>query len=151
MRLVDPGRANAAAEEGWVFCKGAWQQRSMDYRSFTLDQPNFILGETMSRISVKARDGGQLNVEVNEFTTLMDVLRDHSVEGILAECDGCCSCGTCHVYVNSEDLTHLPEMNCDEDAVLAVAEHRQRNSRLACQISIGARSAPLRITIPPGA
>jgi 2Fe-2S ferredoxin len=30
----------------------------------------------------------------------MEVLRDHGFDDLLALCGGCCSCATCHVFVD---------------------------------------------------
>lgn len=43
-------------------------------------------------------------------------------------------CASCQCYIKSD--TELPEMEMDEEAMLAEAFHVKENSRLGCQIPI---------------
>ena len=45
-----------------------------------------------------------------------------------------CSCGTCHVYVESEWEGLLPEPEYEEADLLEFIEGRESNSRLSCQL-----------------
>ena len=60
----------------------------------------------------------------------------NNLPGIIAECGGMCSCGTCHVYVAEEWLPRLEEMEPEEEDLLEYLESRQENSRLSCQIEM---------------
>ena len=44
--------------------------------------------------------GQRYDIEVRTGETLMMAALRKGVPGILAECGGACSCGTCHVYVD---------------------------------------------------
>ena len=55
--------------------------------------------------------------------------------GIAADCGGCLSCATCHVFVDEPWLARLPPPSGDEEAMLAMtAAPRRPTSRLSCQI-----------------
>ena len=70
------------------------------------------------------------------------------VDGILAECGGSASCGTCHVYVDEDRLGLLPPLDELEDATLdGTAKDRRPNSRLSCQITVTEALDGLSVTV----
>jgi len=79
----------------------------------------------------------------------MEVFRSNGVEDIAAICGGCCSCGTCHVYVEQPGVDRLDEMAEDENDVLDGSLHRQENSRLSCQIPWSDELNGLRVRVAP--
>jgi 2Fe-2S ferredoxin len=58
----------------------------------------------------------------------------NNLPGIVAECGGSCSCGTCHVYVDEPWRARLAEPEFEEEELLEFLKGRQPNSRLSCQI-----------------
>ena len=56
-------------------------------------------------------------------------------------------CASCQCYVLSD--TELPEMQDDEEAMLAEAFHVEDNSRLGCQIPITEELAGLKVQLAP--
>ena len=90
----------------------------------------------MIKITFIEHDGTERAVEGVAGNSLMLAAASNNVPGIDADCGGCCSCATCHVYVKDEWLDRLPPMGEDEDDMLDMAGDRQQNSRLSCQISI---------------
>ena len=71
-----------------------------------------------------------------------------NVDGIEAECGGCLSCATCHVYVRQVD-GELPPPAGDEVAMLDfVAAERRPGSRLSCQLVGGAALRSLVVELP---
>ena len=87
-------------------------------------------------------------VEAGEGSTLMQILRSQGDE-IEALCGGCCSCATCHVYVDPDFADRLPRLGAEENELLACSDHRKPNSRLSCQIIINANLAGLSATVAP--
>ncbi len=81
-------------------------------------------------------DGQVHAVEVSPGESLMRASLRNNLPGIIAECGGMCSCGTCHVYVAQEWLPRLEEMEPEEEDLLEYLESRQENSRLSCQIEM---------------
>jgi 2Fe-2S ferredoxin len=79
----------------------------------------------------------------------MEAIRDHGVDELLALCGGCCSCATCHVYVDRDFVAALPPMSSDEDDLLDSSDVRDDRSRLSCQIVLNDALDGLRVTIAP--
>lgn len=103
----------------------------------------------MSRISVTLRDGSAMDFEGCEGLSLMEAIRETGIDELLALCGGCCSCATCHVYVDDGNGDGLPSMSEDENDLLDSSDYRTAQSRLSCQIPIIAFSEGLRVTIAP--
>jgi 2Fe-2S ferredoxin len=78
----------------------------------------------------------------------MEVIRDDDGE-LLAICGGCCSCATCHVYVDAAFTDRLPPISEDEDAILDGTTYRETTSRLSCQIRISGALDGLKVTVAP--
>jgi len=81
--------------------------------------------------------------------TLMRVLRDNSVDDLQAVCGGCCSCATCHVWIDPQFLERMPEMTEPENDMLDGADQRKPNSRLSCQLVLDEAMDGIRLTVAP--
>lgn len=81
--------------------------------------------------------------------SLMEAVRDAGLDEMVAMCGGCCSCATCHVYVDEEWAASIAPITEDESDLLDNSEHRKANSRLSCQIRIKAEMEGFRVTIAP--
>lgn len=102
----------------------------------------------MIRLIVQLRDGSEQALEPAAGLTVMEAIRDAGVDELLALCGGCCSCATCHVYVD-DGVDGLSAMGPDEDDLLDSSEHRKPTSRLSCQLRLDHKIAALRVTIAP--
>ncbi|MEJ7929497.1 2Fe-2S iron-sulfur cluster-binding protein [Ramlibacter sp. AN1015] len=103
----------------------------------------------MTLVTFLSPDGNPVcDVEVPAGESLMLAALRTDVQGIEAECGGCATCGTCHVYVE-QGLEALPPPAYDEAAMLEfVADERRANSRLSCQL-LGATDLPaLTVRLP---
>lgn len=58
------------------------------------------------------------------------------VPGMVAECGGDLSCGTCHVYISDDWLDRVGARTGDEDELLDLMVDVRNGSRLACQIKV---------------
>ncbi len=103
----------------------------------------------MVAIKVVNRAGGETEVEAEAGISLMEVIRDNGFDELLALCGGCCSCATCHVYVDAGFEGDIPPLSEDENDLLDSSDHRRENSRLSCQIPVTDALAGLRVTIAP--
>jgi 2Fe-2S ferredoxin len=101
----------------------------------------------MASITVVRRDGSERELRPAPGLSLMEIIRDSGTDELLALCGGCCSCATCHVYVDPPFDTQLPPRSSDEDDLLDSSDHRQANSRLSCQIGFTEALDGLRVTI----
>lgn len=84
-----------------------------------------------------------------EEKTLMEVGRDNAVAGIVADCGGCCDCGTCHVYVDSQWWDSVgPPDDIENGTLDLMAENAEEGrSRLSCQIKLRPELDGLRVTV----
>jgi ferredoxin len=67
--------------------------------------------------------------------TLLKVAHRHGID-IEGACEGVCACSTCHVILNQELYSSLPEPSEDEEDMLDMAFGLTNTSRLACQIDV---------------
>ncbi|WHO39890.1 2Fe-2S iron-sulfur cluster-binding protein [Sphingobium sp. AP49] len=103
----------------------------------------------MPKLIVVNRDGAEQTVEGDKGLSVMEVIRDHGFDELLALCGGCCSCATCHVYVDPAFADVLPAMSEDENDLLDSSDHRNETSRLSCQVVLSDALDGLRVTIAP--
>lgn len=91
----------------------------------------------MAKITYIHPDGTTSVVDVTAGDSVMRGAVLNGVNGIVAQCGGGASCGTCHVYVDKDNTKPLPEMHPVEDELLyCTASPRLDNSRLSCQIPV---------------
>jgi 2Fe-2S ferredoxin len=100
-------------------------------------------------IEVTTRDGRTRQIEGQSGRSLMENLRGGGIEEVLALCGGCCSCATCHVYVEERWLDQLPPIREDEDDLLDSSGAREANSRLSCQILLTNALDGIAVTVAP--
>jgi len=102
----------------------------------------------MPKLIIKDRSGKKNEVEFDTNFTLMEILRDNNYD-IEASCGGCCSCATCHVYIDEKWANKLKNMDDDEESMLDQAFDIKNNSRLSCQIDLSEELDGLEIEIAP--
>ncbi len=103
----------------------------------------------MAAISVTTRAGETITAPAAAGRSVMEIIRAAGIDEVLAICGGSCSCATCHVYVDAQDLDRLPAMSADEDDLLDSSSHRQATSRLSCQINFSPALDGLKVTVAP--
>jgi 2Fe-2S ferredoxin len=103
----------------------------------------------MPQITVVDQSGEASSIEAPVGRTLMEVIRDSGFDELLALCGGCCSCATCHVFIDQEHFDSLPKMSEDENDLLDSSSHRGALSRLSCQVPITDALEGLKVTIAP--
>lgn len=104
---------------------------------------------TMIELHVTDRAGSLRSFKTETGVSLMETLRDNGLDELLALCGGCCSCATCHVYVNHGPTGADKFASTDEDDLLDSSDHRQTNSRLSCQLLLTPEHDKLAVTIAP--
>lgn len=80
--------------------------------------------------------GNEYEVDAPVGKTVMEAAVENGIDGILAECGGACTCGTCHCYVDPEWAQKLPPADNFETDMLDYVIAPQDNSRLSCQLKI---------------
>lgn len=103
----------------------------------------------MAKLIVVNRSGEEQTVEGATGLSVMEILRDNGFDELLALCGGCCSCATCHVYVDPAFAGQLPPVSEDENDLLDSSDHRNETSRLSCQLLFTEALDGMRITITP--
>lgn len=98
------------------------------------------------KVIVTDLDGKEHSLDGKPGWSAMEVIREGGLP-IRADCGGCCSCATCHVYVDADWLAKSGTANDDEDALLDDSLMRRPNSRLSCQIELSDALDGLRLTL----
>lgn len=101
------------------------------------------------KLYVTDQEGVTHELEGIEGWRVMEIIRDYGLP-IKAECGGCCTCATCHVYVDKEWLDKLHPMRDDEQDALDTAFDVGATSRLSCQILMYESLDGLKVTLAPG-
>lgn len=103
----------------------------------------------MPELNVITRDGAQQTINASADVSVMEAIRDAGFDELLALCGGCCSCATCHVYVDPAFAQALPPVSDDENDLLDGSPHRNDYSRLSCQVMMSDALSGLTVTIAP--
>lgn len=101
----------------------------------------------MTRLIVTTREGAETTIDAVTGHSVMESIRDAGIDELLALCGGCCSCATCHVYVDEAFAAALPPVGTDEDDLLDSSDQRRATSRLSCQIVVTDALDGLKVTI----
>lgn len=103
----------------------------------------------MPTVTYVADTGEEHAVDATVGESVMLAAVKNGVAGIIGECGGNASCGTCHVYVREEFAALVGEPEEMEDDLLDLeAEDRRPNSRLSCQISMTVALDGLVVDVP---
>lgn len=103
----------------------------------------------MPVIHVVNRSGQKHTIEAKIGQTVMEILRDHNMD-VEAICGGCCSCATCHVFVDDAWTAKLNPRSADEQELVEETEsYKAANSRLSCQIKFTPALDGLSLTVAP--
>lgn len=103
---------------------------------------------TMPTVTYVYDDGTQLTVQIPVGTSLMKAALANEVPGIVGECGGSATCGTCHVYVDRSTELFAPPSGDEEDMLEWTAAERGPNSRLSCQLVPTQEGAELVVRVP---
>ncbi|MBU9598319.1 2Fe-2S iron-sulfur cluster-binding protein [Burkholderia multivorans] len=103
----------------------------------------------MAILHVKTREGQLTSIKAESGRSVMELIRDSGQDELLAICGGCCSCATCHVYVEPGFEARLPSIGDDENDLLESSDHRTEQSRLACQLPFTDELDGLTVVIAP--
>lgn len=81
--------------------------------------------------------------------SVMSAAVKNGIPGIVGECGGNASCGTCHVWVREEFLPLLDEIGDTEEDLLDMGvDDRRPNSRLSCQVKVTPELDGLVVDVP---
>ena len=77
----------------------------------------------MAKLIVVNRAGEEQTVEADSGLSVMEIIRDNGFDELLALCGGCCSCATCHVFVDPAFTDSLPAII--REMLLSTTSERQ--------------------------
>jgi 2Fe-2S ferredoxin len=93
-------------------------------------------------------DGARHIVEVPIGLSVMRGALDYGVPGILAECGGSCSCGTCRVHIDEAWSGRVGSASELEEATMEGHDDPHPNKRLSCQILVDTALDGLVVHLP---
>ena len=94
-------------------------------------------------------DGTRRPVDGRSGQTLMRAAVSNAIEGIAADCGGCMTCATCHVFVDDAWIDRVGRPGPEEESMLDfTAVPRRPASRLSCQIVLEPRLEGLVVALP---
>jgi len=102
----------------------------------------------MPRITYRQPDGAEETIEVPVGVSVMEGAFDNGVPGIIAQCGGAATCGTCHCYIDAAWIARLPAPEPREAEMLDYLWEPRDNSRLTCQIQVTAELDGLIVEVP---
>lgn len=100
------------------------------------------------KLTLIEHNGTEHTVDCAAGQTVMQVATSNMVPGIVADCGGCCSCATCHVYVDEAWLGRVEPAREDEVNMLECVLDPQPSSRLCCQITMKSELDGLVVRLP---
>ncbi len=100
-------------------------------------------------IHIQAADGAVRSIRGRIGRTLMQAAVDAGIDGIAADCGGCLSCATCHVFIDEAWRAQLTAVTPDEASMLEMtAAPAEAGSRLSCQIDLSPALDGLQLRLP---
>jgi len=102
----------------------------------------------MPKIKYIEFSGTEHVIDVPVGISVMKGAVDNRLRGILAECGGGCSCGTCHVYVDPDWFDRLGPKTPEEVQLLEDVCDTRPNSRLSCQVKVTPEMEGLVVRMP---
>lgn len=102
----------------------------------------------MPVIRVVEADGAEHFLNLDAGVSLMEGVVRNDIPGLVAECGGSASCGTCRVYVDEDWRDKLGEISDMEQGMLEMGEGLVPGVRLSCQIQITDALDGLSVRIP---
>lgn len=79
---------------------------------------------------------GDTIVAEGQSGSVMELAKEHNVEGIDGDCGGVCSCATCHVHVSPEFFDKTGPAGDIEQDMLELDDNVSPYSRLSCQLEV---------------
>jgi ferredoxin, 2Fe-2S len=107
-------------------------------------------GHSVPKVTYVGLDGQEQTVEAVDGESVMATAVKNGVPGIIGECGGNASCGTCHVFVREEYMALVGEPNeMEEDLLEMGVDDRRETSRLSCQIKVVPELDGLTVDVAP--
>lgn len=102
----------------------------------------------MTKVVFIGADGVETSADGKNGYSLMEVAVANGVAGINGDCGGAAACGTCHIYVDPRWIDLVGRSDTMEETMLGLADRREPNSRLACQVKISEALDGIIVQVP---
>ncbi|EUB98926.1 ferredoxin [Rhizobium sp. CF080] len=102
----------------------------------------------MTEITFVEPDGTKHRVRAENGTSVMRAAVENDVPGVVGECGGSMTCGTCHVYVDDAWQGRTGIRSEEEEFMLEYASEVRPQSRLCCQILVDETLEGLVVHVP---
>jgi len=102
----------------------------------------------MTTITYIEHSGTKHQIQVENGRSVMQGATDNSIDGILADCGGCCNCATCHVIVDEAWYSKTGSPDDMEKDLLEAVPVPTPTSRLSCQITVSDELDGLVVQLP---
>jgi 2Fe-2S ferredoxin len=79
---------------------------------------------------------------------VMEGALNNMIDGVVAECGGCCVCCTCHCMIDPEWSKIVGDANDEENELLEMLDVREPTSRLSCQVQVSAEMDGMVVRLP---
>ena len=102
----------------------------------------------MVRVTFVQWNGDEQTVDGPVGLSLMETALQNGIPGIVADCGGNCSCGTCRVFVDAAWYAKVGEPNELEAEMLEMHADRHECQRLSCQLPLTEEFDGLTVSLP---
>lgn len=103
----------------------------------------------MPKVTYVAGSGDQRVIDATVGESVMVTAVKNGVPGIIGQCGGNASCGTCHVWVREDFRPLLGEIGeAEEDLLDMGVSERRDGSRLSCQLPVTEELDGLVVDVP---
>lgn len=102
----------------------------------------------MVRVKFVQWNGDEQTVASSAGLSLMETALNNGVPGIVADCGGNCSCGTCRVFVDAAWYAQVGEPNELEAEMLEMHAEQREGQRLSCQLALAEELDGLTVSLP---
>ena len=101
----------------------------------------------MVKVTFIERNGNRKEVETQPGLSLLEIAHANNID-IEGACEGSLACSTCHVIVETDWYSRLPDADEDEEDMLDLAFALTKTSRLGCQIIVTEDLDGLTVKLP---
>lgn len=102
----------------------------------------------MVKVKFIQASGEEQVIDSAAGVNLMEAAQGNGVPGIIADCGGNCSCGTCRVFVDTAWYAKVGGPNELEMDMLEMHADRHDGERLSCQLTLTEDLDGLVVTLP---
>lgn len=101
----------------------------------------------MPKITFIYEDGEEVAIDAPEGISILEVAHQNNID-LEGACEGSLACSTCHVIIDEDYYSDLPEPSEEEEDMLDLAFGLTHTSRLGCQILMNEETDGIRVKIP---